>query len=84
MCKSRKKWLCLDCRVDTGKIYEHYYVELELWMKVVGSKTGMLCIGCLEDRIDRKLTRKDFPNVTINSVKYGNKSLRLLNRLNGV
>jgi hypothetical protein len=81
MCKSRKKWLCLDCGVDTGKANEHYFINTETWLKVVGSIVGMLCVGCLETRLGRKLNKQDFPDVTINSPKYGNKSLRLLNRL---
>ena len=47
-----KKWKCLDCGTDTK--HEHYFVHLELWMNAVGSKNGMLCVGCLEKRIGRK------------------------------
>jgi hypothetical protein len=80
-CKSRRKWLCLDCCVDTGKANEHYFINTDLWMKVVGSIVGMLCVGCLETRIGRQLNKSDFPDVTINSPKHGNKSQRLLSRL---
>ncbi len=78
---SRKKWLCLDCGVDTGKAGEHYFVHTEIWLKVVGSVYGMLCIGDLESRLGRKLTKADFPLVYINDKKNGAKSIRLLNRL---
>lgn len=78
---SRRKFLCLDCRVDTGKIGEHYFVHTDLWMKAVGSKTGMLCIGCLEARINRQLTGDDFPDITINSPRYERKSQRLMERM---
>lgn len=60
---------------------EHYFIHTETWLKVVGSIVGMLCIGCLESRLGRKLNCLDFPAVTINSPKHGNKSQRLLDRL---
>jgi len=79
---SRKKWFCLDCQVDTGKIYEHYFIHLETWLSVVGSKEGMLCVECLEKRLKRTLTKEDFPKVTINDPKYAKKmSQRLIDRL---
>ena len=81
MSKSRSKWICLDCRVDTGKIYEHYYINLDLWMSVVGSKQGMLCIGCLEKRIKRALVSSDFPQVHINNPKLSRMSDRLKSRI---
>lgn len=78
---SRKKWICLDCKQDTGRMNEHYFIETATWLSVVDSTVGMLCIGCLEARLGRKLLPSDFPGVTINSPKYGNKSQRLLDRL---
>lgn len=80
---NRLKWLCLDCKIDTGKALEHYYINLDTWLSVVGSKQGMLCITCVESRLKRKLLPSDFPNVTINSPKYGSKSILLINRLQG-
>ena len=79
---SRRKWLCLDCRVDTGKINEHYFINTEDWIKVVGSKIGMLCIGCLENRLGRTLTSSDFPPVHINNPRLYSMSSRLLSRIN--
>jgi len=78
---SRAKWKCLDCRVDTGHIGEHYFINTSTWLAIVGSNKGMLCIGCLETRLGRKLNRADFPDVYINSLKDGAKSIRLANRL---
>jgi len=83
-CGNRKKWICLDCSQDTGRMNEHYFIQTETWLSVVGSKIGMLCVGCLESRLGRKLLPKDFPDVTINNPKYGNKSQRLLDRLTGL
>ena len=78
---SRKKWICLDCLQDTGRMNEHYFVHTDIWLSVTKSISGMLCIGCLENRLGRKLNHLDFPEVTINNPKHGNKSLRLLERL---
>lgn len=81
MSNSRKKWLCLDCGIDTGKIHEHYFINTNLWLRMVGSKTGMLCVGCLEKRMGRKLKKSDFPSVHINNPKLYPVSARLLERL---
>jgi len=81
MSSSRKKWLCLDCGVDTGKIHEHYFINTQTWLEVVGSKVGMLCITCLEIRLGRKLNSKDFPDVHINNRKLYPMSAKLLQRM---
>lgn len=77
---NRKRFLCLDCNVDTGKIGEFYFIKTDIWLSVVQSKQGMLCISCLENRLKRKLTSQDFTNCYINRQKQ-NMSLKLLNRL---
>ena len=77
----RNKFLCLDCGVDTGKLGEHYFVNTELWLSVVGSAKGMLCIVCLENRLGRKLVASDFTNCYINNIKHGTKSVRFIDRL---
>ncbi len=81
---SRRKFKCLDCGVDTGKIHEHYFVETDLWMKAVGSKIGMLCVEHLEKRIGRKLNKLDVPDVTSNNPKYEAKTQRLIERMETV
>lgn len=78
---NRVKFKCKDCSVDTGRIYEHYFIETELWLSAVGSKTGMLCIGCLEKRIGRRLKPIDFPKVTINDPRMTTMSSRLMSRI---
>lgn len=78
---SRKKFLCLDCRIDTGRIHEHYFIETSLWLSAVGSIVGMLCIGCLETRLGRQLVANDFPDVTINNPRFEAKSQRLMSRM---
>jgi hypothetical protein len=41
----------------------------------------ILCIGCLETRLGRKLTRKDFKKVPINDPKRSDMSGRLRDRI---
>ena len=81
----RTKWKCLDCHVDTGKIGEHYMLKDEVWFLVNNSKSGMLCIGCLEDRLGRKLLTSDFKDCHINRPASGKYfSQRLTDRLQGL
>lgn len=78
---SRRKFLCLDCRVDTGKIYEHYMLVDTTWLRVVDSAVGMLCVGCIEIRLGRKLTAADFNDSYLNKSKKFIRSARLLERM---
>ncbi len=77
---TRKEFLCLDCGIDTGRIAEYYMVHDAIWLPLVGSKKGMLCIGCLELRLGRKLCAADFTDCYIN--RHRNRSQRLHDRIN--
>lgn len=79
--RTRTKFLCLDCGRDTGKMREHYFVHTDTWLSVVGSKSGMLCIKCLEERLGRELNSSDFTDCTINNPKYSDMSELLLRRV---
>ncbi len=82
MGKSRKKWLCLDCGVDCGRLGEHYMLKESVWFSVAASDKGMLCVGCIETRLGRRLTSNDFNNSYVNGLGFGQiKSNRLLERL---
>lgn len=48
---------CIDCQYDTWD--ETYRVGDPLWA-AAGNATGKLCVGCLEQRINRSLTPEDF------------------------
>jgi hypothetical protein len=50
---------CADCGVGTHSINEYYMVKNHVWVQAQGG-TKLLCIGCLEKRIGRTLTRSDF------------------------
>lgn len=71
---------CLDCGVDTREVDEYYMTHDPLWLQANPQDDGMLCIGCLESRIGRKLNRNDFTNVPIN-LPDETTSERFLNRL---
>ncbi len=79
--KSRKKFLCLDCKVDTGLAGEHYMLIDKTWLSVVDSNKGMLCIGCIEKRLGRQLCPDDFNNSYVNNLNFGTRSVRLMSRL---
>jgi len=81
MTKSRRRWLCLDCKRDTSQLREHYFLKGEIWSRVHSSAIGMLCIGCVETRLGRKLTASDFTDAHINDPKRYEMSDRLRSRL---
>jgi hypothetical protein len=78
---SRRKFLCLDCRVDTGRIGEHYMLIDETWRLTGLGKIGMLCVEHVESRIGRKLVPSDFNNSYLNRARTGIISMRLKNRM---
>jgi hypothetical protein len=71
---------CRWCGVDTGEIHEWYMVSDEIWDRY-GPANRCLCIGCLEDRLGRRLQPEDFKDVPVNSDTDRHRSDRLLNRL---
>lgn len=86
--KDVEAFFCLDCQVDTsrGEAEEYYMVHTELWLEVNPGNDGMLCIGCLEKRLGRELTRADFTDAPINELGDDEwpKSDRLVNRLSRI
>ena len=63
---------CRDCRfqtlsVEPGVRCEFYMVTDEVWA-AAGNPRGYLCIGCLEQRLSRRLTRADFTDATMNDL----------------
>ena len=81
MSKARKKFLCLDCNVDTGAIYEHYMLVDSTWYLIHDSNRGMLCIGCIEKRLGRQLNANDFNDSYLNNPTTAPKSARLMERM---
>lgn len=79
----RESFHCIDCGFDTLEGGEYYMVHNYLWEQAgMTSEGGMLCIGCLEDRLGFVLTPHHFTDYPINSLDNGwDKSWRLTERL---
>lgn len=62
---------CLDCKGPN----EPYMVVDSIWNSALSKKENkhgtFVCLSCLESRLDRKLTKKDFTNVPINNGCFG-------------
>ena len=58
---------CIDCGVDTFEIGEYYMVYDPVW-RAAGMEPdgGMLCLGCLSDRLGRRLYLDDFNPLPMN------------------
>lgn len=79
---SRRKFLCMDCHQDTGKLNEHYMLIDTTWYQIHNTNKGMLCISCVELRLGRRLTRLDFNTSHVNRMFAGKSmSNKLLDRL---
>lgn len=72
---------CKGCRFDTFENDEYYMVQFSMWQTVVPThlRDAMLCIGCLEGYLGRKLSTSDFTEAPVNYM--GEKSDRLKDRL---
>jgi len=79
---------CVDCTVGTMALDEFYIVHDHVWEQAWADRRKswlprddeILCIGCLEKRIGRTLTRHDFTDAPINLLDQG-RSDRLRDRL---
>ena len=77
------EFICKSCHVNTLYIDEYYMLKDEIWQQVSDTHEGMLCIGCVEAILGRKLNCNDFAAVPLNSLgdrDFG-KSQRLRDRL---
>jgi hypothetical protein len=74
-----EQFACLDCTDNTHDTNEYYMVHDHIWDGVV-SGHGMLCIGCLEKRLGRRLNADDFTAAPVNH-GFTRQSERLQSRL---
>jgi hypothetical protein len=94
--KNVTPWLCKDCGVDTepgtnrrGRRYkgcwESYYVRDDVWAAAGMEKYGgfVLCIGCLEKRLGRRLMPRDFLPFPMNYPDDPWHTARLADRIHG-
>lgn len=73
---------CGDCETDTLLNNEYYMVLDSVWNEAIDqSPASFLCIGCLEERLHRKLQEADFANVLLNHPIGFKRSQRLEDRL---
>lgn len=72
---------CTTCKTNTLHNGEYYMLNDKLWRKIADNKNGMMCIGCVETKLKRQLTRKDFTDAPVNNLETFNKSDRLIDRL---
>jgi hypothetical protein len=81
--RARANSRCLDCRSETTFVkgnWEYYMIHNAIWLKANPQINGMLCIGCLENRIGRRLIPDDFTDAPVNQPHRSN-SKRLAARL---
>lgn len=80
----RYDYPCDDCGMLTapaGGAHEWYMVEDAVWQEAGATASTILCIGCVERRLGRTLSRRDFPNVMLNDVDFQTHTKRLAERL---
>lgn len=85
-CQDYKLFECMDCGVCTNCAYEYYMVHDEIWYSVITAMDHghMLCIGCLEQRRGKLLTKDDFTDCPLNEMNKIGGSKRLMTRLHGL
>lgn len=78
-CQDYRFFKCLDCAACTLCIGEYYMVHDSVWDQV--ADRGMLCIGCLEERLGKQLNGSDFTLCPLNIGNIFNGSARLQARI---
>ena len=70
---------CTDCRSRPWDKGEDFYVTDGLWLTImpVKKRDHVICIGCFEKRLGRRLTRRDFKPWFRNNCWYKNKKKKL-------
>lgn len=59
--------LCVDCKVNCFETNEYYMVTDACWKRAgMTQNGGMLCIGCLEGRLGKRLQPRDFSECVLN------------------
>ncbi|MEU7144370.1 hypothetical protein ABZ942_33340 [Nocardia sp. NPDC046473] len=84
--RERDEFPCHDCGLPTAPLDgpdEWYTVHDAVWGCAAASVDSILCIGCLENRLGRRLLPTDFVAAVLNEPGYGQHSSRLRSRLGG-
>lgn len=77
----KRLFRCMDCAACTNCDYEYYMVTDEVWLGANPKDHGMLCVGCLEQRRGKLLTKDDFTDCPLNAINLITGSTRLKSRL---
>lgn len=81
--KVKPQFYCSKCETNVKQLGEYdYKLKSEIWLRIANS-SNLLCLGCLELLLGRRLKSGDFSDDPINwkPFKRVRKSARLLNRL---
>jgi len=76
--------VCLDCAVDTIEVGEYYMLHDPVWLEANPDDDGLLCIGCVETRLGRRLQSGDFNDAPINAIVGAIGSARVRSRILGL
>jgi hypothetical protein len=77
--RPERHFACVDCGADTLRLGEYYMVWRDVWAAAgPDCDDGMLCIGCLEARLGRRLSTLDFTDASINFNRGGRVRARVL------
>jgi hypothetical protein len=80
------RWACLDCGFDCLNGDEYYMLRDRVWLRANPDGAGMLCVGCVERRLFRRLRPFDFnwdAPVNGDGPWGARRSIRLDNRMRG-
>ena len=80
----RNFYPCDDCLTQTAPddAPDEWYTVLDtVWDEAGALPDAILCIGCLEQRLGRQVSRRDFLPAMLNDPSYGLHSDRLIDRL---
>jgi hypothetical protein len=61
----------MDCGVNLDDHNEEIMLLDHVWLEAVPTERGMLCIGCIENRLGRKLQRDDFTRYSQSAADEG-------------
>lgn len=77
-----KLWNCRDCRRNTLLLGEYYSVHDDVWLASgLTEGGGLLCIACLERRLQRTVGPEDFRACPVNDDPTRHRSALLSSRL---
>ncbi len=61
-----KKYECMECKKPCLGWADDYMVHDALWLSVMPSKKGLLCLQCFEKKLGRAVSTQDLPNMPAN------------------